>query len=132
MCSLCIFTISIAVTLSIHQWRFATFPLRRVFELMPSLVRFYYVGRVEDDVDLRRMLNVIACGVYNSKFEIEEYCEAPAQESIFLNICYPSNGLLPGSHIQHIQIKCIIKNLTVVSLLKKLKKRNYCYSFLFK
>nr|XP_013189248.1 unnamed protein product [Amyelois transitella] len=51
------------VTLSIHQWRFACFPLRRVFELMPHLVRFFYVGRVEDEVDLKRMLQIIACGV---------------------------------------------------------------------
>ncbi|XP_028174213.1 uncharacterized protein LOC114362855 [Ostrinia furnacalis] len=51
------------VTLSIHQWRFATFPLRRVFELMPRLVRFMYVGAVADEVDLRRMLQIIACGV---------------------------------------------------------------------
>ncbi|XP_063838118.1 uncharacterized protein LOC135087208 [Ostrinia nubilalis] len=51
------------VTLSIHQWRFATFPLRRVFELMPRLVRFMYVGAVADEVDLRKMLQIIACGV---------------------------------------------------------------------
>ncbi|KAJ2954363.1 hypothetical protein O0L34_g2625 [Tuta absoluta] len=50
-------------TVSIHQWRFAVFPIRRVFELMPFLTRFFYVGRVEDDVDLRRALRIIACGV---------------------------------------------------------------------
>ncbi|CAG9781931.1 unnamed protein product [Diatraea saccharalis] len=49
--------------LSIHQWRFQTFPLRRVFELMPFLVRFIYTGRVEDEVDLKRMLKIVACGV---------------------------------------------------------------------
>ncbi|KAI8430854.1 hypothetical protein MSG28_001000 [Choristoneura fumiferana] len=54
---------STLVTLSIHQWRFAVFPLRRVFELMPRLTRFYYVGKVEDEVDLHRMLQIISCGV---------------------------------------------------------------------
>ncbi|XP_059055170.1 uncharacterized protein LOC131849184 isoform X2 [Achroia grisella] len=54
---------STLVTLSIHQWRFAAFPLRRVFELFPRLVRFFYTGKVEDEVDLRRMLQIIACGV---------------------------------------------------------------------
>ncbi|XP_075990813.1 uncharacterized protein LOC142986280 [Anticarsia gemmatalis] len=51
------------VTLSIHQWRFAVFPLRRILELMPHLVRLFYVGQVEDEVDLRRFLDIIASGV---------------------------------------------------------------------
>ncbi|KAM3968704.1 uncharacterized protein ACR2FA_013001 [Aphomia sociella] len=51
------------VTLSIHQWRFVAFPLRRIFELLPRLVRFFYTGKVEDEVDLKRMLQIIACGV---------------------------------------------------------------------
>ncbi|CAH0684461.1 unnamed protein product [Chilo suppressalis] len=54
-------------TLSVHQWRFTTFPLRRVFELMPHLVRFIYTGYVEDEVDLKRMLQMVACGVCDSK-----------------------------------------------------------------
>ncbi|XP_052752671.1 uncharacterized protein LOC128201080 [Galleria mellonella] len=51
------------VTLSIHQWRFVVFPLRRIFELLPRLVRFFYTGKVEDEIDLRRMLQTISCGV---------------------------------------------------------------------
>ncbi|XP_063547651.1 uncharacterized protein LOC134755103 [Cydia strobilella] len=54
---------STLAALSIHQWRFAVFPLRRVFELMPRLVRFFYVGSCQDEVDLKRMLHIIACGV---------------------------------------------------------------------
>ncbi|KAG6449157.1 hypothetical protein O3G_MSEX005887 [Manduca sexta] len=54
------------VTVSIHQWRFATYPLRRVFELMPHLVRFFYIGRVQDEVDLISMLNLVSCGVCDS------------------------------------------------------------------
>ncbi|XP_049885757.1 neuralized-like protein 4 [Pectinophora gossypiella] len=56
---------STLVTLSIHQWRFAIFPLRRIFELMPFLVRFSYVGRIDDEVDLQRMLRTVACGVHH-------------------------------------------------------------------
>ncbi|XP_072930374.1 uncharacterized protein [Epargyreus clarus] len=51
------------VTVSVHQWRGSAFSLRRVFELMPRLVRFHYTGTVEDEVDLRRMLHIISCGV---------------------------------------------------------------------
>ncbi|CAH0578163.1 unnamed protein product [Chrysodeixis includens] len=51
------------VTFSIHQWRFVTFPLRRILELMPRLVRLYYVGRVKDAADLRSLFSMIACGV---------------------------------------------------------------------
>lgn len=36
---------------------------------MPRLVRFHYVGRVQDDVDLKRMLMIVSCGVCQS-----EYC----------------------------------------------------------
>ncbi|XP_028033028.1 uncharacterized protein LOC114245175 [Bombyx mandarina] len=49
-------------TLGIHQWRSAIFPLRRIFELMPRLVRFYYLGNV-DETDLHKTLNLLACGV---------------------------------------------------------------------
>ncbi|KOB76510.1 Uncharacterized protein OBRU01_01738 [Operophtera brumata] len=45
------------------DWRFATFPLRRVFELIPRLGRFHYIGKVEDDVDLKRMFLILSCGV---------------------------------------------------------------------
>ncbi|CAK1588779.1 unnamed protein product [Parnassius mnemosyne] len=50
------------VTLSIQQWRVAAFPLRRTLELMPTLVRFCYVGCLEE-TDLRNMLLLVACGV---------------------------------------------------------------------
>ncbi|CAK1554989.1 unnamed protein product [Leptosia nina] len=53
---------STLVTLSIHQWRGVTFPLRRIIELMPSLMRILYIG-VVDQEDLKCMLNMIACGV---------------------------------------------------------------------
>ncbi|XP_048488451.1 uncharacterized protein LOC105382709 [Plutella xylostella] len=59
------------VTFSLHQWRFTPFPLRRVFKLMPGLVRFYYIGMVEDEVDVKRMLNLIACGVCQNLKEIK-------------------------------------------------------------
>ncbi|XP_048004336.1 uncharacterized protein LOC125240485 [Leguminivora glycinivorella] len=70
---------STLAALSIHQWRFAVFPLRRVFELMPRLVRFFYVGRVQDEVDLKRMLHIIACGVCDKlkhlKIQIQDEIE---------------------------------------------------------
>ncbi|XP_050683720.1 uncharacterized protein LOC126978727 isoform X2 [Leptidea sinapis] len=50
------------VTLSIHQWRGVVFPIRRIVELIPSLVRLHYIGLVEE-MDLRRTLNIVACGV---------------------------------------------------------------------
>ncbi|KAJ0183841.1 hypothetical protein K1T71_000264 [Dendrolimus kikuchii] len=50
-------------TLSVHQWRSAVFPLRLVFELMPHLIRFSYIGAVEDEVDLKRILQIISLGV---------------------------------------------------------------------
>ncbi|KAJ8737192.1 hypothetical protein PYW07_000463 [Mythimna separata] len=51
------------ITLSIHQWRFAVIPLRRIMELMPRLVRLFYIGKVQDEVDLKRLCQMIACGV---------------------------------------------------------------------
>ncbi|KAL4717440.1 hypothetical protein ACJJTC_000589 [Scirpophaga incertulas] len=52
----------ILVTLSIHQWRFATFPLRRILQLIPRLTRLQYVGKLEDDIDVKRILQIVACG----------------------------------------------------------------------
>ncbi|CAH2034195.1 unnamed protein product, partial [Iphiclides podalirius] len=57
---------STLVSLSIHQRRGTTFPLRRTLERLPSLVRFHYVGVVEER-DLREVLILIACGVCYSK-----------------------------------------------------------------
>uniref|UniRef100_A0A2A4J0X2 F-box domain-containing protein n=1 Tax=Heliothis virescens TaxID=7102 RepID=A0A2A4J0X2_HELVI len=51
------------ITLSIHQWRFVNFPLQHILELMPNLVRFFYVGTVEDKYDLRKILELISYGV---------------------------------------------------------------------
>nr|XP_049695651.1 uncharacterized protein LOC110374236 [Helicoverpa armigera] len=51
------------ITLSIHQWRFATFPLHHILQLMPNLVRLFYVGTVEDKGDLTRLLKLISYGV---------------------------------------------------------------------
>ncbi|CAH1647626.1 unnamed protein product [Spodoptera littoralis] len=59
------------VTLSIHQWRFAVFPLRRILELMPRIVRFFYIGKVEDEVDLKRLFNLIACGVCKNLKQVQ-------------------------------------------------------------
>ncbi|XP_038216810.1 uncharacterized protein LOC119835846 [Zerene cesonia] len=50
------------VTLSIHEWRGALFPLRRVVELLPALVRLLYAG-LADPRDLDDTLAMVACGV---------------------------------------------------------------------
>ncbi|CAG4955071.1 unnamed protein product [Colias eurytheme] len=50
------------VTLSIHEWRGVLFPLRRIVELLPGLVRLLYTGLV-DERDLDDTLAVVACGV---------------------------------------------------------------------
>ncbi|XP_039764192.1 uncharacterized protein LOC120636689 isoform X2 [Pararge aegeria] len=50
------------VTLSIHQWRSVEVPMRRIFELMPRLVRFLYIGLV-NTADLHDALIMISCGV---------------------------------------------------------------------
>lgn len=57
---------STLVTLNVHQWRSAVFPLRRVLEIMPHLVRFFYIGVVQDEIDLRRMLQIVSLGVCES------------------------------------------------------------------
>ncbi|XP_035458360.1 uncharacterized protein LOC118281737 isoform X1 [Spodoptera frugiperda] len=59
------------VTFGIHQWRFAVFPLRRILESMPRIVRFFYVGKVEDEVDLKRLLNLIAYGVCKNLKQVQ-------------------------------------------------------------
>ncbi|CAH2103568.1 unnamed protein product [Euphydryas editha] len=61
---------SILVKLSIHQWRSAELPLRRIIEKLPHLCRLLYTDRICAS-DLHDAISIIACGVCEKLKELK-------------------------------------------------------------